>query len=49
MEKIKRIIIELPEKGHIEIKTRASSEGLSIKQYVLKAIARDIYEKARVG
>ena len=47
MEKIKRIVLEVKEEDHREIKTMAAQLGISMKEYILKTIAKDIYEKVR--
>ena len=33
-EKVKRLIIEMPESMHVKIKTRASSMGLTMKAFI---------------
>ncbi len=37
-EKMKRIVVDLPERQHIEIKIFATRHGLSIKQLVMIAL-----------
>lgn len=48
MKKVKRIVVDIKEEDHKRIKMAASELGLTIREYVLKAIAKDMYERARV-
>lgn len=41
-KKFKRIIVDLPIKSHVDIKTRASFRNVTIKKWVMYAIARHI-------
>jgi len=38
IEKIKRIALDLPEHKHLEIKLAATSRGMTIKEFVEKAL-----------
>jgi predicted DNA binding CopG/RHH family protein len=47
MKRVKRIVFEVSEKDHRNIKAQAASAGMTIREYILKAVARDIYETER--
>lgn len=40
----KRLLIELPEEWHQEIKVSAANKNISIKTYVLRAVIKQIKE-----
>lgn len=42
---IKRLLIELPADDHAEIKIRAARKNVTIKKWVLRAIAKAIIEE----
>ena len=48
MQKPKRLIIDIREEDHKRIKMMAAQLGMTIKEYVLKTIAKDMYEKQRL-
>lgn len=38
----KRLVVEMDEKLHVEVKLRATKRGISIKKYVIRAIVEAI-------
>lgn len=39
MDQEKRLVVELPDKDHRTIKELAAQEGISMKRWILKAVA----------
>lgn len=48
MQKQKRLILDIKEEDHTRIKVLATKLGMTIKEYVLKVIAKDMYERERL-
>ncbi len=42
LNQIKRLIVDIPNELHIEIKMRATKRGISIKKYIIRAIMETI-------